>query len=357
MNISRLFAHALILSLVVLALAGCGANNNAGDPAQTAELAPTESLDPGALVIYSGRSESLVQPLIDQFVEQTGIDVDVRYAGTAELAATLLEEGQNSPADIFYAQDPGGLGAVQQAGLLAPLPDDLLAQLPARFVADDGTWLGVSGRARVLVYNTDNLSEADLPDDLSGLTDPQWDGRIGWAPSNGSFQAMVTAMRHIWGDEQTRAWLEGMQANNPVVFENNTAIVEAVGSGEIDLGLVNHYYLFRFLAEQGESFPARNYFLPSGGPGSLLMVSGAGILKTAANADNARAFIEFLLSETAQQYFADETYEYPVIDGISIAPLLPPLADLDAQAAEISLADMADLAGTTRMLSDLSILP
>ncbi len=364
MNVRRTIAYAIILVLVMAVLAGCGANDTVEptpaatqEPDPTAEPTPAEDPDPGTLVIYSGRSESLVQPLIDQFVEQTGIDVEVRYAGTAELAATLLEEGENSPADVFYAQDPGGLGAVQGAGLLTSLPAELLAQLPARFVADDGTWLGVSGRARVLAYNTDNLTEADLPDDLSGLSDPQWDGRIGWAPSNGSFQAMVTAMRAIWGDEQTRAWLEGMQANNPVVFENNTAIVEAVGSGEIDLGLVNHYYLFRFLAEQGESFPARNYFLPGGGPGSLLMVSGAGILKTAPNADNALTFIEFLLSETAQQYFADETYEYPVIDGIATPPLLPPLAELDAQAAEISLADMADLAGTAQMLSDVGILP
>lgn len=321
------------------------------------EAAANLAQDAGSLVIYSGRSDSLVQPIIDQFAAETGIEVEVRYGGTAEMAGVLLEEGANSPADLFYAQDPGGLGAVQAAGLLQPLPAELVAQVPARFQAEDGSWVGISGRARTVVYNTDLFTDpaTQLPADLTGFTEPEWNGRIGWAPSNGSFQAMVTAMRSVWGEEQTREWLAGIQANNPVVYSGNTAVVEGVASGEVEVGFVNHYYLYRYLAEQGETFKARNYFLPDGGPGSLIMVSGAGILASADNAENAQRFIEFLLSVPGQQYFADQTFEYPVIEGVS-SQVTPTLAELDEVAIDISLADMADLEGTQDMLIDLGII-
>jgi iron(III) transport system substrate-binding protein len=209
----------------------------------------------------------------------------------------------------------------------------------------------------VVVYNTETLSEEDLPDDIFGFTDPAWEGRIGWAPTNGSFQAMVTGMRSVWGEERTAEWLSGIQANHPVVYENNTAVVAAVGTGEVEVGFVNHYYLYRFISEQGEGFPARNYFLPSGGPESLIMVSGAGILNTASNAENARLFLEYMLSQEAQQYFADETFEYPVIEGVAIHPLLPQFSELDALAADIPLASLSDLQGTAALLSEVGVLP
>jgi iron(III) transport system substrate-binding protein len=241
--------------------------------------------------------------------------------------------------------------------LLATLPDGLLSQVPARFASADGQWVGISGRARVIAYNTDAVAPDDLPDDLAGFTEPQWQGRIGLAPTNGSFQAMVTGLRVIWGEERTREWLEGIIANEPIYFEGNTPIVAAVAAGEIDVGFVNHYYLYRFLAEEGEGFKARNYFLPGGGPGSLIMVSGAGILNTAEHPEAAETFIEYLLSTEAQQYFANETFEYPVIEGVSTEASLPPLAELDAQAIDINLSDLADLAGTAALLSEVGMLP
>jgi iron(III) transport system substrate-binding protein len=314
--------------------------------------------DPGRLVIYSGRSESLVAPIIDQFAQATGIQVDVRYGSTAEMAGVLLEEGSRSPADIFYAQDPGGLGAVANAGLLAALPESTLSRVPPSFAARSGHWVGISGRARTVVYNTTAIPDpaTGLPDELEGFTAPEWKGRLGWAPGNGSFQAMVTGMRALWGDERTAAWLQAVQANQPLVYDGNTAIVTAVGAGEIDAGFVNHYYLYRFLAEQGDAFPARNYFLPGGGPGSLIMVSGAGILNSAPNAANAQRFVDFLLSVPAQQYFAAQTFEYPLVDGVATTPGLPPLAELDAQAAHLDLSQLADLQGTQDMLIDLGII-
>ena len=269
------------------------------------------------LVVYSGRKENLVQPVIDRFSAATGIEVMVKYGQTAEIASMILEEAENSPADLFWAQDPGGLGAVAAAGMLSQLPDESLARVNARFRDTEGQWVGISGRVRVIVYNTENINpERDLPSDLWGFTDPEWKGRIGWAPTNGSFQAMVTALRASWGEERTREWLQAIIANEPGIYPKNTPIVAAAGSGEIDVGFVNHYYLHKFIAAEGENFAARNFFLPDGGPGSLVMVAGAGILNSAENVENAQKFIDFLLSPVAQQYFAEQTYEYPLVDGI-----------------------------------------
>ena len=311
----------------------------------------------GSLIVYSGRSEALVAPIIDQFSEATGIQVDVRYGSTAEIAATLLEEGANSPADVFFAQDPGGLGAIAKAGLFASLPEDLVSAVPERFRSPDGQWVGISGRARVVVYNTDNLAPQDMPADIAAFVDSKWAGRIGWAPTNSSFQAMVTAMRAAWGEDRTREWLEGMAANQTKTFEGNAQIVEAVAAGEIDAGLVNHYYLYRFLQEQGEAFKARNHFLTGGGPGSLIMVAGAGRLASGKNEANAIKFLQFMLSPVAQQYFAGQTFEYPVVEGVVTPRGLPPMADLDAVALNIAMNDLHDLQGTTQLLQDTGVLP
>lgn len=352
-----------VLTALMAGLIACGGTTGVAPAAEpttalAAATGPAESSTAGRLVIYSGRSETLIQPLLDQFEAATGIDVEARYGSTSEMAGVLLEEGANSPADLFYAQDPGGLGAVQAAGLFQPLPESLLSGVPERFRAADGSWVGISGRARVVAYNTSAITDpsAELPADIYDFVDPQWRDRLGWAPTNASFQAMVTAMRTVWGEEKTAQWLEGIQANNPISYESNTPVVEAVASGEIDAGFVNHYYLYRFLSEQGETFGARNYFLPGGGPGSLIMVSGAGILKTAPNVANAQRFIEYLLSSEGQAYFATETFEYPVIEGVALPAELPPLSELEAVAAHVTPAELADLQGTQDLLIELGII-
>jgi iron(III) transport system substrate-binding protein len=311
------------------------------------------SADQRRLVVYSGRSESLVGPIIEQFEQASGIKVEVRWGDTPELAATLLEEGQRSPADVFFAQDPGALGAV--IDMLAPLPEETLVLVDESFRDPQGRWVGISGRARSLVYNTQELSLADLPADITDLTDARWKGRIGWAPTNASFQTMVTAMRVLWGEEKTREWLSGMIANQPVAYEKNAGIVAAVGAGEVSVGLVNHYYLFRFLQEEGENFAARNYFFAGGGPESLVMPAGAGVLKTSNNQEDAQRFIQFLLSPVAQQYFATQTYEYPLVEGVVIHRELPPLTELNA--AQVDLSDLSDLQGTVALLREQGVLP
>ena len=309
--------------------------------------------DAGSLTVYSGRSETLVGPLIQSFKETTGIDVSVKYAGTPQLAATLLEEGGNTPADVFYAQDPGGLSAV--AGLLLPLAATTLEMVPDWAASPNGVWVGVSGRARTVVYNTERLTPADLPEDLTGFADSEWKGRIGWAPSNASFQTMVTAMRAMWGEDKTLQWLEDIQANDPKVYPKNTPIVAAAAVGEIDVGLVNHYYLHRFLAEEGESFGARNYHPPAGGPGAIVMVSGVGVLSASDNKENAQRFVDFLLSEESQRYFVEKTYEYPLAAGIPVAEGVAPLSQINNP--DLSSADLADLEGTQKLLRKAGVIP
>ena len=305
------------------------------------------------LVVYSGRSESLVEPVVELFRESTGIAVDVKYGSTAEIAATLLEEGKNSPADVFFAQDPGGLGAV--VDMLSKLPDEILTPVPSWARSPNGDWVGVSGRARVVAYNTDEVDPSEMPDTMEGFTDPRWKGRIGWPPSNGSFQAMVTAMRVQWGEEATRQWLEGIIANEPVAYPKNTPTVAAAATGEVAIGFVNHYYLHRFLQEEGEGFGARNHYLTGGGPGSVVLVAGAGILETTENHDDAEKFMKFLLSTVAQQYFAAQTFEYPLVSGVAIDSALQPLSGL--QNPDVDMASLADLKGTQALLRDLGIIP
>ena len=341
------------LAVTAVVVAACGS-----DPTPTSTAPPQATPTPapqgsGSLVIYSGRGESLVDPIIQQFADVTGIDVQVKYGGTASLAATLLEEGANSPADVFYAQDPGGLGAVES--LLAPLPAGILQRSPEWARSPQGLWAGVSGRARVLVYSPDRVPESELPADIFDLTDPKWKGRVGWAPTNGSFLTMVTGMRKLWGEEKTAEWISGMVANGATIYPKNTPQVAAVAAGEIDIGLVNHYYLYRFISEEGEDFAARNYHPTGGGPGSLVMVSGAGILDTAANRGNAERFVEFLLGAVAQQYFAGQTFEYPLVEGVKVNRLLTPLNEIARP--DVALADLSDLEGTTAILRDLGALP
>lgn len=308
-----------------------------------------------SLVVYSGRSEALVQPLIEAFTQKTGIEVRVRYGDTAELAATILEEGKRSPADVYWAQDAGALGALEAYGRLQPLDETLLARVDRRLQSPAGVWVATSGRARVVAYNTQLVDAADLPDSIWAFIDPKWSGRIGWAPTNGSFQAFVTALRVLEGDQRAEEWLRGILANRPRVYRNNTAIVDAVGRGEVHIGFVNHYYLHRFLAEQGEAFPVRNHHTV-GDAGAIVNIAGVGILTTSKATDAARQFVEYLLSDEAQAYFAREVYEYPVLagGGIEINPHVVPLEEI--QAPDLNLGDLKDLEGTLEMLQRTGVL-
>ncbi len=303
--------------IATVALSGCGGGSD------------------DKLTVYSGREEELVAPLFEMFTEQTGVDVEVRYGDSAELAATIAEEGESSPADVFFAQDPGSLGAVESQ--LSELPREILERVDARFRDSDGRWVGTSGRSRVIVYNTDALSENDVPDSVFDLTDPKWKGRIGIAPTNASFQAFVTAMRLSAGDDRTRQWLEDLQANQPKEYEKNTPVVEAAAAGAIDLGLVNHYYLYLVREEQPDA-PIANHFPEAGDPGALVSVAGAAVLASSGQEDDAARFIEYLLSDEGQRFYVEtaEEAEYPLIEGVEPKEGLPPLADLDGPDVDLT---------------------
>ncbi|WP_166350367.1 iron ABC transporter substrate-binding protein [Phytoactinopolyspora limicola] len=362
-----------VIAVPMLIVAGCGSDDDTDATNDDTTAAADEDTDadenadgdesgdddtgdapePGSLTVYSGRSEELVGPIIDQFEADTGIEVVASYGDTAEKAAQILDEGANSPADVFFGQDAGALGALSAAGVLAPLPQDQLDLVDPAYRSDAGDWVGVSGRARVVVYNTDRLDEADLPDTIAGLTDPEWEGRIGWAPTNGSFQAFVTAMRVIDGDDATAAWLEAMRDNNTQVYERNGPIVDAVAAGEVDAGLVNHYYLYPRLVDEPD-LAAANKFYGDGDPGALVNVAGAGILQTSEEQAAAAEFVEYLLSETGQTYFVEETWEFPLVKEMDGPEGLPSIDELTPPA--IDLGQLEDLEGTLDMLTQTGVL-
>jgi iron(III) transport system substrate-binding protein len=306
----------------------------------------------GPLTVYSGRSESLVGPVFESFTETTGIEVQTKYADTAELAAILLEEGDRSPADIFFAQDAGALGAVAEAGLLAALPQDLLARVPTGFSDADGEWAGVSGRARTAAYTT--TKDLDLPSSILDFIDPAWSGRIGWVPANGSFQAFVTALRVIEGEDAARDWLEGIIANEPVAYPKNTAAVEGVAAGEVDVAFVNHYYLLRLLAEHGEDYPVAQAFFGGGDPGSLVNVAGVGQISATDQPEGSLTLVEYLLGDEAQRYFSESTFEFPLIEGVAADPRLPTIESIEAPVVDLSA--LADLKGTVELLREVGAI-
>jgi iron(III) transport system substrate-binding protein len=315
-------ARAVAAAVAVLAVASVLAGCSGGDSDR--------------LVIYSGRTRDLVKPLLDQFAEETGTDIEVRYGDSADLAVLIDTEGDNSPADVFFSQSPGAIGFLDGKERLIALPDSILEQVPARFRADDGDWVGVSGRVRVVVFDPERTERSEIPPTVFDFTDPRFEGRVGIAPNNGSFQDFVTIMRSLEGDDATLAWLTAMRANGVRTYENNIAIREAVERGEIDFGLVNHYYNEQAKAEDPDT-PTLNHFLGNLDAGAAILTAAAGILDTAGDqTDNAEEFVEFLLSEEAQEYFAQETFEYPLAAGVEPAAELPPLDSLPSPEVELS---------------------
>ena len=302
-----------------------------------------------SLLVYSGRSEALMAELVERFQEVSGIAVEVRYAGSAELAAQLLEEGENSPADLYLSQDAGALGAVARAGMLEQIPDELYSLVPSGYAAQDRSWVGISGRARVLVYDPGKVSQ--LPKSIFDLEDAAWKGSIGIAPTNASFQSFVTAMRVLEGEDRTLQWLEAMKLN-AVIYEKNDAILAAVEAGQVDAGLINHYYWYAMAKEVGEDqMNSRLAQFEGADAGNLVNVAGVGILKSSTSATR---FVEFLLSTEGQTYFAEQTREYPLIESVPPADDLTPLADIPTPS--IDLSDLETLSETLELIRQAGLI-
>lgn len=360
-----LVAVATALALVVT---GCGTGTTPtpapaqgapppeqGTPSPAQPQPATTEQPTGPITVYSGRSEDLIGGILDDFTKATGIEVQVKYGDTAALAATILEEGDRSPADVYFGQDAGALGALSKAGRFITLPESVLNLVAdARFRSPRGEWVGTSARARVVAYNVDNVNPADLPDTIWGFTDPRWNGRIGWPPTNGSFQAFVTALRLLEGDQKAKEWLQGIQKNNPKVYGNNSSALQAVAAGEVDVAFINHYYLYRFLTEQGPGFKARNHHLTGGDAGAMINVAGVGVLKTSKNQAAALKLVEWLLSERAQRAVAEQNGEYPLVAGVAPAFDIPPLDSI--KTPDLDLSKLEDLEATLNLLRDVGVL-
>ena len=345
MTRTKFFPLIAAVPAIAFALAACTGSSDD----QSADSAAGEPV-----VVYSGRSEELIEPLFEKFTEETGVPVEVRYGDTAEMAAQIIEEGDASPADVYYRQDAGALGALDGAGMCAPLADSIASSVPVTYRSADGTWTGVTGRARVIAYDSTQVSADQVPTSVFDLTDEQWRGQVAIAPTNGSFQAFVTAMRVAAGEDATREWLQGLIDNDVQLYAKNGLIRDAVNAGEVQLGLINHYYWYKKAAEVGEdAMNVQLAFAGPGDPGALVNLSGACIVRTTDNADGARALMEWLISESAQRWFVETTFEYPLIPGVDGPDGVPPLSQV--QGPDIPLVELEDLPGTLLMLQDVGL--
>lgn len=337
-------------ALLVLAASGALLLGACSSPAPAASPAASPTGE-RTLVVYSGRDKALVDPLIEKFQTASGIKVQTRYAGSTELAGQLLEEGANSPAQVFLSQDAGALGAVGAAGLFQTLPAAIAGKVPAEYTSADASWVGLTGRARVVAYDSQKHKAADVPGDVTKFTEPKWKGKVGIAPSNASFQAFVTALRVNDGEAAAKSWLEGLKANDVKVFESNGDILEAVNSGTLDAGLINHYYWAR--SEQDPTkLRAQLKFGDPGTTSALVNVTGAGVL-TAKASPEATEFVTWLLGDEAQNYFLTETYEYPLVGDKGPANV-PPLKELGGP--KIDLSKLSSLKETVTLITEVGLL-
>ena len=341
---------AFFASAVAAAMLLTACSTASSEPAATETVAADEDR---TLVVYSGRDEELVAPLIEQFEDASGIDVEVRYAGSTELAAQLLEEGSATPAQVFLSQDSGALGAVAAEGLLATLPTEITSLVPSEYTSRDDSWVGLTGRARVIAYDSEKYTADQVPGDVWQLLDPAWQGKVGIVPANASFQSFITAMRVQEGEDRAREWLEGMKANGAQIFGRNGELLEAVNAGAVDVGLINHYYWAR--SEQDPAtLRAQLKFGDAGSIGALVNVTGAGILAPAEGSSEALEFVEYLVSNEGQTYFLEETYEYPLIGDLEGPAGVPPLADLGAP--DVDLSQLSSLQNTVALITEVGLL-
>lgn len=304
------------------------------------------------LTVYSGRSEEFIAPFFAEWEKESGIKLNVRYGDSAELAAQILEEGKNSPADLFLSQDAGSLGAVSSAGLFTKLPDSVATQIEKKYFADDRTWVGVTGRARVFAYRPGAVPT--LPQSVADLTKPAYKDKVGIAPSNASFQAFVTALINEKGEKFAEQWLAGVKANGAKIYLKNSAIVEAIDKRLIDLGLVNHYYVWEVSEALGRDIDVEIGFFAPGDIGNLVNVSGAGVFNTSKKSEAAFRLIDYLTSKPTQLLFVKDTHEYSLIPGVKAPQALPDLNSIGAP--QVDLRTLEKVQQTQELLVKVGLL-
>ena len=350
-------------ALGVAGLAGCAGESEDTDEATTSSIgqigsgragrdAPggtpiAEMPDlSGELTVYSGRGEFLVGELVEYIDDQyDDFSLTVRYAGSTDLVNQIVNEGDGSPADVFYSVNAGALGALADAGRARSLPSSLTDLVRGEFHTD--RWIGTSGRARTVPYNTEALDESDIPTDVMAFP-TEFDGDLGWAPSYGSCQAFVTAMRLIEGEDATREWVESVVDSGITAYADEFAACQAVADGEIDAAFANHYYIQRVLDGSPDASLAAAF--TRGDAGAMFNVAGAAVVDTATDATLAENFVRHLLSAEAQDYFARTTFEYPLIPDVEPIGDLPTIDELDVP--DVDLAALSDLEPTLDLMRD-----
>lgn len=352
----RFFTFVLLFALVVSACGGAPATVNEGAATEAVATSSVSTEAPvgatelsGDLVIYSGRSEPLIQPVIDAFkAKYPNVNVLLKAGSNSELANALIEEQANPQADVFITTELFTVQSLAEQGIFQSYLPKSADLLPAEFLGADNLWTGLTRRARVIMYNKDLVSEAELPTSIFDLTDAQWKGQIAAAGStNGSMQAQIAAMRQLLGEQETEAWLSGLIANELTFFGGHTDVRKAVGAGEFKLGLVNHYYYHLQLAEGsnvGIVYPDQG----EGQVGLFTNATAAAVVKGAAQVPAAQAFLDFLASEEGQKLFAEQNYEYPLLPGVALKDGVQPLdsfrlADVDVVKAALDFDATFDL--------------
>jgi iron(III) transport system substrate-binding protein len=319
MNLSKTLLIAPTLLICTVLLAACGSSGS------------SSSASAGTITLYNGQHEQTTGLLVKAFERQTHIKVKIRSGDEAELGNQIIQEGSNSPADVFYTENTPVLEELQEKGLLAPVAASTLSSVPSKDDATSGDWVGVSARVSALVYNTSKIAPSALPGSILELASPKWKGKVGFAPSETDFQPLVTAIIKFDGKAAAEKWLKGLQANSRVYPDNETVVAQ-VNNGESTVGPINHYYWYRLRQEQGTggTHSALHYYDP-GDPGDLVNISGAAVLRSSKDQTDAQKLLAFLVSNAGQQTIAhSQSWEYPLRPGVSPAAGLAPLSSFHA---------------------------
>jgi iron(III) transport system substrate-binding protein len=344
-NLSSRKIPVLLGSLAATAvLAACGSDE---DGAAGAEK-------PASITLYNAQHEDLMKEMTDAFTKSTGIKVELRNGSDLEMANQIAQEGDRSPADVFVTENSPAMTLVDGRRLFTPVSAAAAKQVPARYQPRDRDWVGFAARQTVFVYNTGKPASQDLPASIMDLADPRWKGRFGYSPTGADFQAIVSAVLALKGEAQTRAWLKGLK-ENAVAYQGNTKVMAAVNKGDIEGGVIYHYYWYQDQAEAGaDSRNTKLHFFAPQDPGAFTSVSGAGILKSSDDVEKAQQLVRFLTGPAGQRVLAQSSaLEYPIASGVPAPAALKPLAELDAPVVDI---DKLNSEQVVTLMQDAGIL-
>lgn len=300
-------------------------------------LAACSSNDKPFITVYNAQHKELLEEMIPGFTKETGIDVKLRNGDDFELANQLVQEGSSSPADVFLTENSPAISLVDGKDLFAPAAKATLAQIPAQYSPSTGNWVGFAARSTVLVYNTAAVKDVELPASILDLAKPEWKGKVAFSPTGADFQAIVSAVLETSGEAATRTWLKGLKTNG-TVYDGNSTVMKAVNSGDVEVGVIYHYYWYGDQAESGaNSNNTKLHFFGNKDPGAFVSVSGAGVLKSSDKSSDAQKFVKYLNGKTGQQALADgKAFEYPLNPAVAVKSPVKPFGELDPPTIDVA---------------------